>query len=108
MLVTLNEIVDIFGGNGAIIFNKPSVTLHPFHTKSVLVEHNLYCLPQFHIVSCHNIRQASSCPSKPAPVLQLLVVTEHVRLQSELLRCILFALQCDTFILTIHDSNHRP
>lgn len=101
MLVALNEMVDIFGGEGAMIFSKADVTLCPFQTKSNLVERKPHHPPQFHVVSCYTIRTASSCPSRPAPVIQVLVVTNQVRFHSDLLRDTIQTIALDVRVKTV-------
>ncbi|KAG2118572.1 hypothetical protein BD769DRAFT_1390627 [Suillus cothurnatus] len=68
MSVTVNEMLDIFGGEGAMIFNRPH------HGPNL-----------FHVVSCATIKESCSCCGEPEPVIKVLVVTEHVHLYPDLL-----------------------
>ncbi|KAG2132655.1 hypothetical protein BD769DRAFT_1666095 [Suillus cothurnatus] len=78
MSIAINEMVEIFGSEGAMIFKRP------------------LCGPNlFHIVCCTTIKEARSCGGEPKPVIKVLVVTEDVHLYPDLL----------TVHAIVHDSD---
>lgn len=87
MSIALNEMTDIFRGDGTFIFSKPwGMPLCTFGSKSSLFEHKPHHPLYSHVVSCYIIREALNCPSPPAPIICMLVITEQVCFRSDWLR----------------------
>jgi hypothetical protein len=89
MSIAINEMVEIFGSEGAMIFSQSSFIHHIILSETTILERPL-CGPNlFHIVCCTTIKEAHSCGGEPKPVIKVLVVTKDVHLYPDLLTGIL-------------------
>jgi hypothetical protein len=89
MSVALNELLDMFEGEGAIIF----------------VERLQRGPPNFHVVACGTIRDAGTQPGTPDPVVSVLVVTEHVRWIPNLFRSTVRSIAHDRSVHTVYTQS---
>ncbi|KAG2749907.1 hypothetical protein P692DRAFT_20873515 [Suillus brevipes Sb2] len=85
MSVALLEAVNLFDGNGAIIF----------------VQRQTRKPPVFHVVPCANIRDSPSRPTAHEPAINILLVTEHICVHTAMFANVIQSIAHDPAVLTV-------